>query len=108
MSRSFKKTPIHGIAKCSSEKQDKRIWHQRLRTHNRMLCKSATLSTADAAEALMFLMEHDVSNKWSMAKDGKAYCAYDPDKTYPDRKDPSQRLPFWKSEYEYYRSILSK
>lgn len=66
MSRSYKKHPGSGISKAVSEKQDKKIWHSRMRSKTRDL-----LSNAD--EDTMFPFEEDVSNPWAMAKDGRQY-----------------------------------
>ena len=35
MSRSRRKTPIVGHTTCRSEREDKKLWHQRWRTHER-------------------------------------------------------------------------
>lgn len=72
MSRSQKKTPIFGIAGARSEKQDKRIWHKRMRALER---------TQQGALAKSELENHfpvnvlEASNIWSMAKDGRFYWA---------------------------------
>lgn len=65
MSRSKKKTPIHGIAVCESEAKDKRIWHKRMRTRerDRLITDLEGLSTD----------RREVSNRWTMGKDGKGY-----------------------------------
>lgn len=65
MSRSRKKTPIHGIAACDSEAKDKRIWHKRMRTHerDRLIVDPEGVQTN----------RHDVSSRWKMGKDGKGY-----------------------------------
>ena len=72
MSRSQRKTPIFGIVGARSEKQDKRTWHKRWRAQQR---------TKQDAIANSSLEDHlpvdalDVSNVWSMAKDGRFYWA---------------------------------
>ena len=37
MSRSRRKTPIVGHTTCGSEREDKKLWHQRWRTRERAL-----------------------------------------------------------------------
>ena len=61
MSRSRKRNPIHGIA-GDSEKADKKIWHSRLRARER--------EAIHRGDEIM-PEERDVSNPWSMGKDGK-------------------------------------
>lgn len=41
MSRSRRKTPIVGHTTCRSEREDKKLWHQRWRTHERTALASA-------------------------------------------------------------------
>lgn len=67
MSRSRKKTKIHGITTAESEAVDKRIWHKRLRARER-----DRLITDPESEPTL---ENDVSGVWDMAKDGKKYWA---------------------------------
>lgn len=71
MSRSRKKTKIHGITTAESEAVDKRIWHKRLRTRER-----DRLITDPESEPTL---ENDVSGVWDMAKDGKHYWPNMPD-----------------------------
>ncbi|MGO9444948.1 MAG: hypothetical protein ACLPXB_09250 [Thiobacillaceae bacterium] len=70
MSRSRRKTPIVGHTTCRSERQDKKRWHQRLRTREREALACASL---DALSAHLPFLEHQVSNVWSMGKDGRSY-----------------------------------
>lgn len=67
MSRSYRRTPIFGIAPFVSEKQDKRWANRRLRLHVRL-----ALHHDLGAETLPLLRE--VSNVWGFRKDGKRYC----------------------------------
>ena len=66
MSRSRKQTPISGITSARSEKVEKQANHRRERRHVRQ--KLDVDPTAD-------LIPHtkELSNPWSMAKDGKMY-----------------------------------
>ncbi len=41
MSRSRRKTPIVGHATCRSEREDKKLWHQRWRSRERSALASA-------------------------------------------------------------------
>lgn len=63
MSRSRRKTPIVGHTTCRSEREDKKLWHQRWRTHERTALASAS---PDALSAHLPLLENQVSNVWSM------------------------------------------
>jgi hypothetical protein len=67
MSRSRRKTPIFGIAHSGSEKLDKKIWHGRWRASERIALANAS------PEAHVSVLEKQVSNVWSMAKDGRTY-----------------------------------
>lgn len=64
MSRSKKKTPIIGNAKCRSEKEDKTIANRRLRRAH----KQAIDRGADVLP-----MQNEISKVWSFGKDGKHY-----------------------------------
>jgi len=70
MSRSRRKTPIVGNTTCRSERQDKKRWHQRWRTRERTALASAS---PEALSAHLPLLENQVSNVWSMGKDGRSY-----------------------------------
>jgi hypothetical protein len=70
MSRSRRKTPIVGHTNCRSESQDKKTWHQRWRTRERVVL--ASLSPEGLSEHLP-LLENQVSSTWSMGKDGRSY-----------------------------------
>ncbi|WP_282811691.1 hypothetical protein [Thauera humireducens] len=43
MSRSRRKTPIVGHTTCHSEREDKKLWHQRWRTSERTALASASV-----------------------------------------------------------------
>jgi hypothetical protein len=66
MARSKRRTPIFGMTTQESEKNDKRRANRRLRRRVREV-----VSGAVAPETLPALRE--VSNPWSMAKDGRSY-----------------------------------
>lgn len=42
MSRTRRKTPIVGHTTCGSEREDKKLWHQRWRTRERTALTSAS------------------------------------------------------------------
>lgn len=65
MGKSYRKTPISGITCSESEKDDKKAWHRR---HRR---KEAEALRAEDYDNVPDIKE--VSNPWTMAKDGKAY-----------------------------------
>ncbi len=67
MARSRRKTPIYGFTSCDSEKQDKKIWHSRMRAHER-----DALATADL-DAHLTTKKNQVSSTWEMDKDGRHY-----------------------------------
>jgi len=70
VSRSRRKTPIVGHTTCDSERNDKKIWHQRWRTSERTALTGASPS---ALETHMPSLENQVSNVWAMGKDGRSY-----------------------------------
>jgi hypothetical protein len=72
MSRSRKKTPIHGIACCRSEKADKKIWHRRFRASERSRLVDV-LRCPEIADGYLTTHFREVSNRWSMGKDGKVH-----------------------------------
>ena len=51
MSRSRRKTPIVGHTTCGSEREDKKLWHQRWRTRERTALTSASPEALSAATA---------------------------------------------------------
>lgn len=63
MSRSRRKTPIHGMTGAKSEKADKAHSHRKVRRAVRI---------AVNADAPVLPHEKELTNPWSMAKDGKA------------------------------------
>lgn len=74
MSRSRKFFPACGITTARSEKQDKRVYNRRFRHRS----KQKLTTFEPEADVLPVLRE--LSNVWSMAKDGK--MIFDPQK-YP-------------------------
>ncbi len=72
MSRSRKMVPIVGITGASSEAQDKKIWHKRLRSGEAIRLKKLVTS-GDDLESHMPRIEIEAVDVWSMAKDGRGY-----------------------------------
>lgn len=70
MSRSRRKTPIVGHTNSRSEREDKKLWHRRWRTRERVALTSAS---PEALSAHLPLLENQVSSVWSMRKDGHSY-----------------------------------
>lgn len=70
MSRSRKKHPAGGACGKGSEKWDKREYNRRLRKK----VKSIIKNNPDLAP---LIDKHDVSDLWSMSKDGKMYYRND-------------------------------
>jgi hypothetical protein len=64
MSRSYRKTPITGITTATSEKHDKQLANRRLRRVAKQVLK-------DEPEAQVFPLKREVSDVWTMNKDGK-------------------------------------
>ena len=73
MARSKRKTPIRGITTAQSEKKDKQLAHRRYRRN----VKAALRQVPDAE---IFPHVRELSDLWSMGKDGKV--RFDPIK-YP-------------------------
>jgi hypothetical protein len=70
MSRTRRKTPIFGHTTSRSERKDKQHWHQRWRVRERTVLAGASLVDLSSH---MTLHEKQVSDVWSMAKDGHSY-----------------------------------
>lgn len=68
MSRSVKRTPIHGITMASSEKDDKR-------KANRAFRRRVKQRMSDQDQTLLPVVR-EISNVWSMEKDGKSYACH--------------------------------
>jgi hypothetical protein len=66
MSRSYRKTPIAGIAAAASEKRDKQFAKRRLRRVVRQQLK-------DEPEEPVLPLKREVSDVWAMEKDGKRW-----------------------------------
>lgn len=62
MSRSTRKTPVRGITTADSEKADKAAAHRKIRRAVRVAVKQGTD---------LLPHERELSNPWSMDKDGK-------------------------------------
>ena len=82
MSRSRKRTPVHGWTSSESEKADKKLWHSRMRARERQ-----ALHRGDE----VFPEERDVSNPRNMAKDGQGRWEYD-DEWDEEKKDQWRRI----------------
>jgi len=72
MSRSYKKVPVAGHTGAESEKYDKKIWHRRFRHRTKDILRSMH-NDPDMIDDVVMPVEDDVSNTWSMSKDGKHY-----------------------------------
>jgi hypothetical protein len=60
MARSRKRTPISGVTAADSEKDDKRLWHRKMRR------KTKHALAADKEPPVV----NEVSNPWDMGKEG--------------------------------------
>ncbi|MDU2481530.1 MAG: hypothetical protein E7D34_27550 [Klebsiella sp.] len=65
MSRSRRKTPIVGHTTCGSEREDKKLWHQRWRTRERTALTSAS---PEALSAHLPLLENQASSYWPVKR----------------------------------------
>lgn len=65
MSRSIKKKYFLSHACCQSEKKDKKIWHKAFRKKEKQKIGSSDL------EEHLTTHHREVSNPWTMGKDGK-------------------------------------
>ena len=74
MSKSYKKTPIFGIA-GSSEKEDKRFANRAFRRISRVLLNK------EEYEKIPIRMRETI-DVWCMSKDGKSYWSNAPDRFY--------------------------
>lgn len=72
MARSFRKTPVTGMTGSRSEKDDKRIWHRRLRRRTRCVLRQIEVDP-ERVETVSVPEIRDVSNVWDFNKDGKHY-----------------------------------
>jgi hypothetical protein len=66
MSRSRRKTPIFGNTTATSEAEDKRLWHKRLRAKFRDRLKAGP-------DDPIPIDYREVSDPWCMSKDGRHY-----------------------------------
>src|SRR6218665_2012412 len=70
MGRSRRKTPIVGHTTCRTEREDKKLWHQRWRTSDPTALPRAS---PNALSAPLPLLENQVSSVWSMGKEARSY-----------------------------------
>lgn len=68
MARSHRRTPIVSITTAASEKQDKRWANRILRSATRRAIKCST-----EPDAAVLPIMREVSDEWSMAKDGRSW-----------------------------------
>jgi len=88
MSRSRKKTHIHGIAGCS-EKEDKKLLHGIERANQRQVLNKIQKEELDPDEATFYTVD-EALDEWSMSKDGKTY--WEKHCRFPERQE-------WWDEY---------
>lgn|GEM_PF-2524181 len=65
---SYNRTPIAGICVCHSEKQDKRIWHSRMRAAERAWLYRAAQEEEPSTPAPV---ANEIATPWDFGKDGK-------------------------------------
>ena len=80
MSRSRRKTPIHGITTATSEKEDKKLMNRTLRSKHKQQIHTAL--TQDELDELILMNKDDAMNVWDMSKDGKMYYFTDEEEFY--------------------------
>ncbi len=71
MSRSCKKSPVHGVTSASSENEDKRLYNRRYR-------RAIKLVLHENPELEVQPHIYEYSDPWCMDKDGKV--RFDPEK----------------------------
>ncbi len=69
MSRSYRKTPIHGVTTACSEKDDKRIIHGMMRAAERDALSNLNPDHLENVSIPQKMRE--LYNVWNMAKDGR-------------------------------------
>lgn len=74
MSRSRRKSLISGHTRQGSERDDKKEWHQRWRTHERTALQGAS---PEALEAHAPIARNHVTSPWLMNKDGRSWWSMD-------------------------------
>ena len=67
MSRSRRKTPICDWFGCRSEKDEKRVWHRRMRAMIRQRLLEPDF------DAILLPLPNEVETVWCMSKDGKSW-----------------------------------
>jgi hypothetical protein len=91
MSRSYRKNPIIGNT-SSSEKYDKVHTHRKLRKHIKDHI-TGTHGDLESLEQILMPIEDEISDSWTMAKDGKTYYDIDDTENDPDwLKDFKKKL----------------
>jgi hypothetical protein len=91
MSRSYRKNPIIGNT-GSSEKYDKVHAHRKTRKYIKDHITS-THGDLDSLEEILMPKEDEISDNWTMAKDGKTYYDIDDTENDPDwLKDFKKKL----------------
>lgn len=71
MSRSYKKSKIHGYSTATSEKEDKQIMNRTLRSRHKQQIQVAMVE--DNWDEFLLDTKDDAMNQYDMAKDGKGY-----------------------------------
>lgn len=74
MSRSYRRTPILPVTNSHSEKIDKKQWHRRWRTHERVRLTAKLRRNGETGlEDYLPVAVREISNPSRMDKDGKSY-----------------------------------
>ena len=79
MSRSRKKTPVGSFYGCGTEKEDKKIWHQKLRARDRrrlndLVRKHMSGEVEELFGNFLATLPEDVSDPWFMRKEWRVRC----------------------------------
>ena len=72
MSRSYKKTPIHGMTNADTEKFDKKVWHRAFRRKTKSEISKSHYDLEHLSETILPDTKEE-SNTCLMRKDGKKY-----------------------------------
>ncbi len=104
MSRSYKKRPFLTFVIARSEKEDKKIWHSKMRARERDKLKKLTFENMDGYETTLV---NDVSNLYWMDKDDstvyygferkhRIFNIVELGEIKKNVKDKKERKRFWK------------
>ncbi len=94
MSRSYRRTPILPVTNSHSEKIDKKQWHRRWRTQERVRLTVRLRRSGQAGlEDYLPIAVREISNPWRMDKDGKSYWSASRRRQFAEMLAGFERVP---------------